>query len=164
MRDRIALVLTRTGALLGYIAGAIIMFLTVPVVYSAIARDIGYPTNWGFEIMIYALITGAFLANAEALKSGNHFRVKAFLTLFPKAQIYLDALAWLATLIFGTIILIAGCKLSLYSYLNDIRAPTLLNTPIFIPQAAIPLGGLALMLQSLAYLVVLRPSAHLQKR
>ena len=152
-RKCIASAFEKVGDLLGYVAGAIIMLLAIPVVYSAAARDVGYPTDWGFEITIYALITGAFLANAQAFKHGSHFRVKILIARFPHARLYVDAVAWVATFAFGAIIFMSGCLLSIYSYVNDIHAPSLLDTPLFIPQAAFPLGGLGLMLQSLAQLL-----------
>lgn len=153
MRDRVAMILEKTGDVLGYGAAAIIMLLAIPVIYSAVARDAGHPTTWEFEYTLYALITGAFLGNAQALKHGNHFRVRVLLSSLPQARRFFDALAWLATLLFGLVITVAGYVFAAYSYTNHIRAPSLLDTPLYIPQAVIPIGGLALMTQSLAHLL-----------
>lgn len=153
MKERIARGLEKIGDLLGCVSAAIIMLLAIPVVYDAVARDVGHPTTWGFEVTLYALITGAFLANAQALKHGNHFRVRFLISLFPQAGKYLDTLAWVATLAFGAIVAVSGAMFAAYSYANDIHAPTLLATPLYIPQAMIPLGGLALTLQSAAHLL-----------
>lgn len=149
----VARFLEKIGDLLGVAAAAIMMLLAAPVIYDAVARDLGYPTIWGFEVTLYALIAGAFLANAQALKHGNHFRVRVLLTLFPRAAKYFDWLAWVTTLVFGAVIAGAGTMFVGYSYTNDIHAPTLLGTPMWIPQSALPLGGLALVLQSLALLL-----------
>ncbi len=153
MRKRIAALLQTIGDVLGGVAASIVMLLAVPVIYDAVARDLGHPTTWGFEITLYALIAGAYLANAQALRYGNHFRVRVLLTLFPRAARFLDWLAWGTTLAFGAVILAAGATFVQYSYVNDIRAPTLLGTPMWIPQSALPLGGLALVLQSAALLL-----------
>lgn len=151
--ERIALLLERVCDLLGGIAAVIIMLLAVPVIYNAMARDLGHPTTWGFEVTLYALIAGAFLANAQALKHGNHFRMRVLITLFPRAARYFDWVAWGTTLVFGAVIVVAGATFVQYSYVNDIHAPTLLGTPMWIPQSAVPLGGALLMLQSLALLL-----------
>lgn len=153
MGKRIAALLETIGDLLGGVAAAIVMLLAVPVVYDAVARDFGHPTTWGFEVTLYALIAGAFLANAQALRHGNHFRVRVLIALFPRAARWFDWLAWGTTLVFGAVILVAGAMFVQYSYANDIRAPTLLGTPMWIPQSALPLGGLALVLQSAALLL-----------
>ncbi len=153
MRHRIAWLLSKAGEVLGGVSALIVMLLAVPVIYDAVARDVGHPTTWGFEITLYALIAAAYLANADALKHGHHFRVRVMLTIFPRAARYLDWLAWGTTLVFGAVIAVAGAMFVLYSYANDIHAPTLLGTPLFVPQLAIPLGGAALVLQALALLL-----------
>lgn len=67
--------LERIGQAMSVAAVAVIAVLAFPIFYDALARKAGAPTTWVFEASQYALITGSFLANAFALRQGNHFRV-----------------------------------------------------------------------------------------
>lgn len=153
MRE-LARVLEGIGRGLSVAATAVTILLAFPIFYDALARKAGAPTTWVFDVSQYALITAAFLANAYALRRGNHFRVQILLSLWPRARRALDDLALLVTLAFGAVIVIAGWKLMYYSYENGIRSATIFDIPLFLPQLMIPLGGLALMLQALAMLIL----------
>ena len=145
--------LERLGQALGLAAIAVIALLAFPIFYDALARKVGVPTVWVFEVSQYALIAGMFLANAYALRHGNHFRVELLLTLLPRHGRRLDDQALGVTLVFGAIVAIGGGILVHYSYTNGIRSASLLNTPLYLPQSTIPLGGLALVLQAAAMLI-----------
>lgn len=47
----------------------------------------------------------------------------------------------------------ATSRFVLYSYAFGIRSNSLLSVPLFVPQLAMPLGGLALALQTIAELL-----------
>ena len=47
----------------------------------------------------------------------------------------------------------AGSYFAWYSFSNDILSDSLLAIPLWIPQLAIPLGGLGLFLQTLVVLI-----------
>jgi TRAP-type C4-dicarboxylate transport system permease small subunit len=140
---------------------AIVAALAFPIFYDALARKAGAPTTWVFEVSQYALIAGAFLANAYALKRGNHFRVQLLQTALPGARRALDDLSLVVTMLFGAIIAFGGGMLAHYSYVNGVRSASILDIPLYIPQAMIPLGGAVLMLQAAALLLLREsPSEH----
>ncbi|TXF10968.1 TRAP transporter small permease subunit [Pelomicrobium methylotrophicum] len=144
----------RICKLLNGIAVLVTALLAFPIFYDALARKAGAPTTWVFEMSQYALITGSFLANASALKQGNHFRVQLMFSLFPRWKRLLDDLALAATLAFGLVVLVAGGMLTHYSFVNGIRSASIFSVPLYLPQMMVPLGGLALVLQALAMLVL----------
>ncbi len=146
--------LQRIATAMSLAAVAVIAALAFPIFYDALARKAGSPTTWVFEVSQYGLIAGAFLANAYALQRGNHFRVQVVFGIFPKLRRAFDDLSLLATLAFGAVILYAGGMLVHYSYANAIRSATLFDVALYIPQAVVPLGGLALVLQALAMLIL----------
>lgn len=47
-----------------------------------------------------------------------------------------------------------------YSFVNGIRSASIFNVPLYLPQMMIPLGGLALLLQALAMLVLRQAPAE----
>lgn len=144
----------RIGAALTGIAVIVVALLTFPIFYDAWARKAGAPTTWVFEVSQYALITGAFLANAGALKHGNHFRVGILPTLFPRARRGFDDLSLVATLIFGVVIAIGSGLMVRDSFDNGIRSGTIFDIAVWIPQSVVTLGGIALVLQAAAMLIL----------
>lgn len=153
--------LVRLCQIVSAIAIAVVAALTFPIFYDALARKAGYPTTWVFDVSQYALIAAVFLANAHALKNGNHFRVQVLLSVFPRLRRALDDLALTVTLAFGAIIAVGGGMLVHYSFVNGIRSASIFDIPLYIPQAMIPLGGLALALQATAMLILRESPAEL---
>ncbi len=142
------------GQALGVIAVAVIALLSFPIFYDALARKVGVPTTWVFEVSQYALICGAFLANAYALRHGNHFRVQILLTLFPRRRQFLDDLSLAGTLLFAVVIAVCGAMTAFDSWSYGVRSASIFNVPLYLPQAVVPLGGLALALQAAAMLIL----------
>ena len=150
----LALSMQRIGDVMSVVAIAVIAVLTFPIFYDAIARKAGAPTTWVFEVSQYALITGVFLANAYALKHGNHFRVQILPAMFPRLRRAFDDLSLAVTLLFGGVIAVGGGIMVQYSYENAIRSGTLFDIQVWIPQSVVALGGIALVLQASAMLIL----------
>lgn len=144
----------RIGEVMSSVAIVVIAMLTFPIFYDALARKAGAPTTWVFEVSQYALITGVFLANAYALKHGNHFRVQILPSMFPQWRRAFDDLSLVVTLVFGGIVVWGGGIMVRYSFENAIRSGTLFDIPLWIPQAVVPLGGFALVMQAAAMLIL----------
>ena len=153
LRRKLANRLEKLGDAISWVAIALTCLLPLPILYDVVARTAGQPTDWAFEYTLYALIGAGFLANAWACKHGSHFRVTTLLNQFPRGKKALDRFAYLATLAFSAVVTIAGAMLASYSFSNDIHSSSLLGTPLYIPQALIPLGAGALFLQTLALLL-----------
>lgn len=144
---------TAFGRAMTVISVAVVLLLALPIAYDVTMRFFGRPTLWVFEISMYALITAGFLANAVALRSGAHFRVTVLMKLFPRWRRALNLFSLSVTLIFALILTAAGCYYVWYSWTNAIVSATLLEVPLWIPELALPLGGLALFLETLVMLV-----------
>ncbi|MEZ5843878.1 MAG: TRAP transporter small permease [Hyphomicrobiaceae bacterium] len=127
--------------------------LCLPISYEAIARAFNAPTIWVFETTLYAFIFLGFLGNALAVRTGAHFRVTVLCELFPAQRWMLDVLAKLATLAFAVLIIASGIYFMSYTISNRIVSASLLEIPLWIPQLAIPLGGLGLFLETLIQLI-----------
>lgn len=153
MRERIAAPLEAAGRALAWLAIALLAILPFPVAYDAVARYFGYPTIWVFETSLYAFIAAGFLANAMALGSGSHFRITFLSHLRPAAKPWLDRFALLVTLVFALVLIYASARFVHYSWSFDIRSNSLLSVPQYLPQLAMPIGGVALALQTVAQLL-----------
>jgi C4-dicarboxylate transporter DctQ subunit len=127
---------------------ALISLLAFPMIYDVVLRSAGHPTIWAFEMTTYALIAGTFLANAHALRDGSHFRVTFLITTFPKLAPHLERLSLIATLLFGAVLAVSGFDFVQEAFTNNLRSPTLLHVPLYLPRLAIPLGAISLMAQA----------------
>ena len=150
---RVVRLLELFGAGFGWVSVGIIGLLALPMIYDVVLRTFGHPTIWAFEITTYALIAGTFLANAHALRSGRHFRVTFLLKAFPRVRGCLNYFSAIATLLFGLLIIAAGGIFVQHAFITHLRSPTLLNTPLYLPELAIPLGGVSLTMQALVSLL-----------
>ena len=141
--------LDNVGKLMSNISLVLMMLLAVLITYDAIMRSFGYPSIWVFETTLYAFIFLGFLGNALALKKGAHFRVTFLLQIFPKTRKFFNLLSHFSVLFFGFLLIGAGLYFTWYSWSNSIASSTLLEVPLWIPNLAIPLGGLGLVLQTI---------------
>lgn len=159
-RLRLAAQLERIGRVMAWIGIAIVGLLPFPIAYDAIARWMGHPTIWVFEVSLYGFIAAGFLANALALSSGSHFRITLLGHLFPRARPWLDLFALLVTFAFALVLVYATLRFAHYSWSYGIRSNSLLSVPQFIPQLVLPLGALALALETVALLLRGRMPGH----
>jgi TRAP-type C4-dicarboxylate transport system permease small subunit len=111
------------------------------------------PTIWVFEVTLYGLIFLGFLGNTLALQKGAHFRVQLLCQVFPKLKPTLDFFSKFMTLLFSVLIFTSGLYFIWYSVTNSIVSASLLEIPMWIPQLAIPLGGLGLFFETLSQLI-----------
>ncbi len=135
------------------VSTATVLLLALPIAYDATMRYFGRPTIWVFETSMYGLIVAGFLANAAAMRSGAHFRVTVLMKAFPRWRRALNLFSLAMTLLFALLLTAAGCYFVWYSWSNDIVSATLLEVPLWLPQLALPLGGLGLFLQTLLMLL-----------
>ncbi len=138
---------------MGWIGIALVGLLPFPIAYDAVARSFGHPTLWVFETTLYALVAAAFLANGITLAGGAHFRITALAHMWPRCRKVIDIVVLLVILAFALTLIFATAQFVAYSWANDIRSNTLLSVPQYLPELALPLGGLALTIQTLAQLL-----------
>ncbi|MCB1757574.1 MAG: TRAP transporter small permease subunit [Gammaproteobacteria bacterium] len=141
------------GKVMTAISIVLMIVLSIPIIYEAIMRAFGHPTIWVFETTLYLFIFLGLLGNALAVRTGAHFRVTLIRELLPQWRRAFDLIAGIMTLAFAVLIMASGSYYIWYSWTNDILSASLLETPMWIPQLAIPLGGLGLFLQTLVSLL-----------
>lgn len=143
-----------------FVSIVLMVVLCIPVAYEAIVRALGHPTIWVFETTLYAFIFMGFLGNALAIRTGAHFRVTLLMELLPNYRWVFNLIAHLTTLAFALLIIAGGIYFVWYSWSHAILSATLLEIPIWIPQLAIPIGGLGLFLQTLVILITGEEPEH----
>lgn len=148
------LMLTRQiGRAMTAISLVLMLLLCIPITYEALARAFNMPTIWVFETTLYAFVFLGFLGNYLAVQTGAHFRVMLLIELFPQSRWIFDLIAQVATIAFAMLIIASGVYFMWYSITNHIVSATLLEVPLWIPQLAMPLGGIGLLLKTIEHMI-----------
>jgi len=105
------------------------------------------------EMCGYFLVAITFFGISYCLRSGALLRIKFILFSLPqRIRIWVDLVYDLLALIFALIVTYELFRLAWGSYRLKILAPTLLETPLYIPELAMPIGMSLLVLGLLSEL------------
>jgi TRAP-type C4-dicarboxylate transport system permease small subunit len=132
----------------------LILLLPLPVLYEVIADQLDQPPVWVFETTGYLIIMIAFTASGYGLSTGHHFRITLLSDKFPAFAKPLARLSGILEALFGMILLVAGAIQAYGAFEQDLRSDTLLQVPQCWPMLAFPIGGLAILLQGMAHVIV----------
>ncbi|MCR9089054.1 MAG: TRAP transporter small permease [Rhodobacteraceae bacterium] len=143
------------------VIGAVLMAATgIMLTYEVIARYFFIrPTIWAAELSQLCLIWGCLLAMAHLLTLRRHITVNAVTTLLPRAAQKLCAVFALAVVIaFSAIVAFWGFDIFHESFVRGRTTGSLLNLPVWIAEAAVPVGFGLLALQGIVEMLRMRGS------
>lgn len=93
------------------------------------------------ELCGYLLVAITFLGISYCLRTGALLRIKFFLfSLPPRIRMWVNLVYDLLSLVFSIIVTYELFRMVWGSYILNIRAPTLRETPLYIPEFVMPLG------------------------
>ncbi|MBP2299690.1 TRAP transporter small permease [Azospirillum picis] len=151
--------LTGTASALSRLGGALSVLLIVVVLAlttaGVVARYVaGHPLEGIDEACGYLVVAMVMAGAAEALRTGHHIRIDLLLgAVGPRGRRWLDAWAHLAVLVFAVLLVRTGWHTALFSYEFEAYSSGQLELPLWIPQAALPVGAALLGLVALCQLV-----------
>ncbi len=140
----------------GYFSGGMFALLAFFITYDVLARKWGYAlgiptTRVTDEISGYLLVLAATWGMAYTLKTDSHVRIDVLLPYMPaKLRTFMDFLALALMGYFAFIIALKSWLLVIDSIETDIRSPTYLLTPLYIPQTGLAVGFTLLALTAAA--------------
>lgn len=139
----------------GRLAAYAIIGMTALVAANTIFRALPGVRSFTFaeEFTGYLYVAVVFLGLADTFRSGDHVRVTVLRHMMPLklrnyAELFLTAIAMVVMAIIGWF----GVKLFLDSYSTNEQAQTLMQTPLWIPQAVVPIGSALFLLILIGYL------------
>jgi len=123
--------------------------LLLIVIHEVIVRYVfDSPTLYSVELSEYLLVLVVFMSIGWVLKEDRHVAVTFVVDLLPKKmRLGLKLLTSLLTMAFLGILVWKGGKTTLTAYTGNYHSSSLLDFPMWIPYALIPLGALVLSLQ-----------------
>lgn len=99
------------------------------------------------ELAGYLLVGLVFLGMPVALAKGALFRVELLLNRMPaRGRAWLELVFNLMSLAFTAILLVQLWRFVMDSWQRGVRAPTVLATPLYLPQALMVVGTASLLL------------------
>jgi C4-dicarboxylate transporter DctQ subunit len=134
---------------LAAVAAAVLVAITLSVVYEVVARYIfGRPTSWAIDFSEYALLVCVFYATAWVLAEDAHIKIDVFVSLCPPKLV--RALA-LAASIIGAFSCAVFCCVALLVVWEAYRDAEVIWRSTIVPKwlvwSAMPLGGFLLTIQ-----------------
>jgi len=139
--------------------GAVLMAATgVMLTYEVIARYFFVkPTIWAAELSQLCLVWGCLLAMPHLLALRRHITVNAITSLLPvPGQRICAYIALCAVIVFSAIVAYWGFDIFYTSFERGRTTGSILNLPIWISEASVPVGFGLLSLQGAVEVVRLR--------
>lgn len=141
--------------------GAVLMAATgAMLTYEVVARYFFVrPTIWAAELSQLCLIWGCLLAMAHLLTLRRHITVNAVTSLLPTgAQRVCAMIAFVVVIVFSSIVAFWGFDIFHESFSRGRTTGSLLNLPVWIAEASVPIGFGLLALQGVVELLRMRGS------
>ena len=149
----------RLSTFLAWVAAAgVFLMMALVVVDVALRTFFSSSLLLADEVCGYLLVLVAYLAYAEALKRDAHVRVDmVFNLLSERVRARIDVVFCVISVMAVLVVAWASVVMVYRAYTRGVTVPGILLTPVWIPQLAIVIGLVALVLQ---FLVELRKLAH----
>jgi len=140
--------LSRAG---GVVAGVFALVMMLTIGREVIGRYFfNAPTDWVVELDGYLLVGLVYLAGGYILQSDGHIRVDILYGRFsPRLRAWADLLAVVLALPFLGFVIWQGAILAGDAWQRDDRS-VVMAWPLWLPELAVPVGALLLLLQALA--------------
>lgn len=145
----------RLSVFIGRLTGWLFFFIGVALTYDVVGRFVFHsPTSWAADVSTIMQIWVVYAGMAYILKERNLIRITAFVRLAsPFWRKVAEAFSLLVIGFFAAIMLWESIDIVVESIEQGRRAATMIETPTWVPEIAIPIGFGLLLLQVLADLV-----------
>lgn len=123
--------------------------LLVIVLHEVVVRYVfNSPTLYSVELSEYLLVLVVFLSIGWVLREDRHVAVTFIVDRLPrKMRLGMNVLTSLITMAFLGVLVWKGTRTTITAFTGGYHSSSLLNFPMWIPYALIPLGALILSLQ-----------------
>lgn len=149
MKKQVKKFVNKLNRITGYASGMGMLALGIILFYEFIMRYVfNAPTSWAQEVSIYIFIWTMFAGSAYTLEQGKHVHIDLLIShLSPQTKKKLEIFTGILGLIFSLIVAYQGYEMVMTALKYHKLSATPLRFPIWIPQAALPVGFLLLSVQ-----------------
>lgn len=151
--NRLVRFLSRLGIALSAVSLLVSLAL---IAYSVVMRYfLNRPQSWIDEIAGYLLVASVMLAAADALFHGEHIAVDIVTERLPAgAKRIVHIFGLVAVAVMGALLAISGWDMVEFSWESGMLSTGYLSVPMWVPQLLVPIGGVLLVIASLAMLLL----------
>ena len=137
------------------VAGIGVCIMGLILTGNTIARYVfNSPWPFGEEYTAYILVMLTFFPLAYTLRKKGHIRIELIVDRFSvKTRRWVVIVTTIISLIVVSIMIVYGLELAIKSYQYNIRATTVMMTPLWIPQMFIVVGLIIFGLQLMLYFI-----------
>ena len=128
----------------------ILFFMAFVMLYDVVMRYVfNSPTIWAQETCEYMMVFLTFIGLAEIQKQKSHIRMDYLYGRFSeRVQKGLDVFSHFLVAMFALLIFSTSFKMTLLALQYGSRSNSLMETPLFLMYAIIPVGMILLLMQS----------------
>jgi C4-dicarboxylate transporter, DctM subunit len=139
-----------TSEICAKLSGILLLMMATVTTYEVIARYLGHPTSWAFEISESLMLWASFMALAFTFKEGGHIIVDiVFQRAGERARRICTAFNYIFMIGYVGVICVKGTILTWNSIVSGERIPSAFASPLWLTHAAIPVGCFFLLIQIL---------------
>ncbi len=144
----------RVSGAIASVSGWLFFAIGIVLTYDVAARFLFMsPTAWAGDVSIILQIWVVYVCMAGVLRERGLIRITAFVRLLgPAGRKLAEGFSLVFITVFSVIMTWESLLVVLESLARGRRAPTMIETPMWIPEIAIPIGFTLLALQALAEL------------
>jgi TRAP-type transport system small permease protein len=155
MLDRILRVLDLASNAGGYLSAMFMVLIVVLMSLEIFSRSVlGASTLVVSDYSGYFLVALVVLGLGFTLREDGHIRIRLIRARIPESLgKWLDVSIALAAMVMTGFALRVSLSMALASQRLDMRADTIAQTPLWIPQIVIPVGLALLLIQLLAFII-----------
>ncbi len=145
----------RTVALGSVSTRWVLFFMAFVMFYDVVMRYVfNLPTVWAQETCEYMMVFLTFIGLAETQKQKAHIRMDYLYARFPESlRRCLDVFFHFLVALFALLIFFTSFRMTLLALQYGSRSNSLMETPLFLMYAIIPVGMILLLMQCLIDIV-----------
>ncbi len=143
--------ISKMVSLCAMLAGFLVLGVCGVTFFEVVSRYLfDAPTTWSIDVSIYGVFWATFLGSPYALREGGHVAVDVVVRKFNHDLRHgIAALVLLCVAVFCAVIAWSGWIACIDAYEFGEVTMSVLRFPLYVPLAAIPVGGLLMALQAL---------------
>lgn len=145
----------RVSDFIGRLTGWLFFIIGIVLTYDVAARFVFMsPTAWAADVSTILQIWVVYISMAYVLRNRGLIRITAFVRLFsPAGRKAAEAFSMTLIFTFAIVMTYESIVVVMESIERGRRAATMIETPMWIPEIAIPIGFILLALQAFAELI-----------
>ncbi|MCD6274373.1 MAG: TRAP transporter small permease [Deltaproteobacteria bacterium] len=127
----------------------VLFFMAFIMFYDVVMRYVfNSPTVWAQETCEYMMVFLTFIGLAETQKQKAHIRMDYLYTRFPESlRRWLDVFSHFLVALFALLIFSTSFRMTLLALQYGSKSNSLMETPLFLMYAIIPVGMILLLMQ-----------------